>query len=109
MPLLIGTAALTVVRGVRHHKGKWKAAGATPAQNGAVSANGMTKQQVLLAFDRVHCSLTDKKGLTKVQLLTFYTVPGVCMHVHSCPLTPPAHARMQVILDDVSGEAKPGR
>ena len=54
-------------------------------------ANGMTKQQVLLTFDRIDCSLTDKKGHTKVQLITCPpqkcsppTVFSWLRHMHAC-------------------------
>ncbi len=94
VPLLVGTAAVSAIRGLRHHKSKKKAAGKPPAiANGNSAApNGVTKQQVLLTWDRIHCAITDKKGQEKVILndVSGQAEPGRSEHLVPCPC---AHAR----------------
>lgn len=78
IPVLAGTAAVSVFRGLKNRHSKKREAATKSLDNGS-AGNGAAKQHVHMAFERVHCSITDKRGNTKT------------------------------ILDNVSGTAKPGR
>lgn len=84
IPVLIGTASLSLFRKIKQKRSAHKKLGPDPGHASSVTSGGSTRQQVNLQFTDVRCSITNKKGVKKTILndITGTAKPGRCQLTH---------------------------
>ena len=79
IPVLLGTASISILRSIRRRRCKHRKSTPDPS-NAAVTDGGSTRQHVDLRFTDVRCSITNKTGVTKtiLQNINGEAKPGRC-------------------------------
>ena len=84
IPVVVGTASITLLRKIKNKRSAHKKLGRDPGHASSFTTGGSTRQQVNLQFTDVRCSITNKKGGKKIILTDIIGTakPGRCQLIH---------------------------